>query len=292
MDHINETKPMIIEFHGHNHHQSVITEKVDKDEMDSLWDTSWLDPRRSLNPFESNRIVRTMSTGQCLLHLNLLATVSVVLLLCLPAGVWCGQLPVPSSYHHHSNHPSYSSSSSSPSSSGQHHYHNRLYPFERIQHRISVNSSSRANLTCVNCRLKLNRTEAEQLKLDAIKQQILSKLNLANRPNLSVGSGRFHLPRQVALDIIRKAKLDSGSRDRKRNQRQQKRHHRRNTVRSYGLDDQWPATRPFFNLTSEDGDEEESDEFNDDYFSKTSEIIAFAEPGKFEHKHYTLVHGT
>ena len=72
------------------------------------------------------------------------------------------------------------------------------------QQLININSNNSSNnISCPNCRLRLNQTQAEYLKLEAIKQQILSKLNLVSPPRITQDKAK----REQALEAIRKAKL-------------------------------------------------------------------------------------
>ena len=233
-------------------------------------------------------------------------------------------------------------SQSSSSSSYQPHYHHPLHPFKQnnnqVQHqqyqkyhhlnRTTHSSQSQldsnhsfhqptnsigttTNATCLNCKLRLNRTEAEYLKLEAIKQQILSKLNMARPPRIT----NDQLKREQAIEAIRKAKLNArvmqrmgGKRYRTNNiNGKRKRHsrresdipiHRRLVHHSSMNQSEYDlvGTEIFGNYNSnnnnnneegeedeDDGEDEEEEESfnNDEYYGKTSEIIAFAEPGKF-----------
>lgn len=97
--------------------------------------------------------------------------------------------------------------------------------------------SSCARSSCPECGIS-DRQQAARLKLQAIKQQILSKLQMQDRPNIT-----SPLPRKVALEALRQA--------------------------------QGEQQGPGDNL-----DPGEEDAPRDDYYARTSEIIAFAEPGE------------
>ncbi|KAI2799049.1 hypothetical protein BLOT_014878 [Blomia tropicalis] len=178
-------------------------------------------------------------------------------------------------------------------------------------HQPTNSIGTTTNATCLNCKLRLNRTEAEYLKLEAIKQQILSKLNMARPPRIT----NDQLKREQAIEAIRKAKLNArvmqrmgGKRYRTNNiNGKRKRHsrresdipiHRRLVHHSSMNQSEYDlvGTEIFGNYNSnnnnnneegeedeDDGEDEEEEESfnNDEYYGKTSEIIAFAEPGKF-----------
>ncbi|GFR26289.1 tubulin polyglutamylase TTLL6 [Trichonephila clavata] len=91
--------------------------------------------------------------------------------------------------------------------------------------------------TCPECAVS-DQQQATRIKLEAIKQQILSKLHLQDRPNIT-----SPLAREVALEALR---------------------------RTQG------------GIPDDEGAEPEEDDTGgrDDYYARTSEIIAFAEPGE------------
>ncbi|XP_054724763.1 inhibin beta B chain-like [Uloborus diversus] len=92
-----------------------------------------------------------------------------------------------------------------------------------------------------------DRTQAARLKLEAIKRQILSKLHLQGRPNVSSG-----LTREVALEALRT----------------------RGALPEEGPPPPEGA--------------EDAPGRGDDYYARTSEIIAFAEPGRSLNGHVLL----
>ncbi|KAH9391066.1 hypothetical protein TYRP_006658 [Tyrophagus putrescentiae] len=185
------------------------------------------------------------------------------------------------------------------------------------------------NGSCPTCGRRFDLQQAKDLKLEAIQQQILSKLNLMEKPKVN----QNWLKREQALEAIRKAKLNSKIRGRSRSAAisntgggggggginsaatNRKRHSRResdtpvhrrlNFIESqhssnynrssivlYGngaLEDGTTTTTAsahgnnFDSLFGQDEDEEEEGEeemesSTDEYYGKTSEIIAFAEP--------------
>ncbi|GFY44710.1 inhibin beta chain [Trichonephila inaurata madagascariensis] len=99
--------------------------------------------------------------------------------------------------------------------------------------------------TCPECAVS-DQQQATRIKLEAIKQQILSKLHLQDRPNIT-----SPLAREVALEALR---------------------------RTQG------------GIPDDEGTEPEEDDTGgrDDYYARTSEIIAFAEPGQSLNGHYLL----
>lgn len=132
------------------------------------------------------------------------------------------------------------------------------------------------------------------MKLDAIKQQILSKLNLANAPNVS----GHRMPHEFAMEIIRKAKLNAAmgagggdqvanrARRAKSKKAKHRRHNRREseplTLSTYNElnDSDYTRNKDFLFEHKQQNAASVDDNDNDEYYSKTSEIIAFAEPGK------------
>ena len=102
--------------------------------------------------------------------------------------------------------------------------------------------------SCPNCPHPKNEHEQKQLdnlRIENIKQQILSKLGLKTKPNISSS-----IPRDVLLQTL------------------------------YRSDD----TRPLLTVSDDGIFQDDNVPLEDDYFAKTSEIISFAEPGKlFNH---------
>jgi hypothetical protein len=126
---------------------------------------------------------------------------------------------------------------------------------------------------CPNClSVASNRPLAERLKVEAIKKQILSKLNLPERPNITAS-----IPRELVLEALRKAQLDTNGNN-----------YHSFTPHMYSISSvDLSQSTPHQNFHStHQTSYQESDTSNfissssDDYYGKTSEIIAFAEPGK------------
>lgn len=124
---------------------------------------------------------------------------------------------------------------------------------------------------CPNClSIAANRPLAEKLKVEAIKKQILSKLNLPERPNIT-----SPIPRELVLEALRKAQLDAyGSTN----------YHP--VISSHSFSSSHSSQADLTQSSRHYHSTHEPDNFNyisnspDDYYGKTSEIIAFAEPGK------------
>ncbi|KAK9508047.1 hypothetical protein O3M35_007794 [Rhynocoris fuscipes] len=101
---------------------------------------------------------------------------------------------------------------------------------------------------CPNCLLNHEDEEgkyyerSEAIRLEAIKLQILSKLGLSAKPNVS---GTASLPRELVLQTLVRA-------------------------------NEGPTT-PANQASNEDNEPTNTD----DFYATTSEIIAFAEPGLF-----------
>jgi hypothetical protein len=131
---------------------------------------------------------------------------------------------------------------------------------------------------CPNClSVASNRPLAERLKVEAIKKQILSKLNLPERPNITAS-----IPRELVLEALRKAQLDTNG----NNYHSFTPHiYSISSVHSQQTDLSQSTPHQNFHSTHQTS-YQESDTSNfissssDDYYGKTSEIIAFAEPGK------------
>lgn len=260
---------------------------------------------------------------------HLFATVCIAALLLLAATSSVLAMPQTSAMSYHTAPPR--QQPYPPSQTYQHHsYHDKYHLFSSQQVQPKPKSSSlfrldsnqqnqqplnisqtgnNVNTSCPNCGRHFDLQEAKNLKLEAIQQQILSKLNLIEKPKIN----RDWLNREQALEAIRKAKLNAkvrsysrpaaiGSNGSRRHKR--KRHSRResdtpqhrrlsfsesvrkNNTFDASVNPDGDQFEDFFgHLKEEDADEEE-EESNDEYYGKTSEIIAFAEPGK---KHLLLL---
>ncbi|XP_076327464.1 inhibin beta chain-like [Tachypleus tridentatus] len=99
---------------------------------------------------------------------------------------------------------------------------------------------------CPQCLTVLDRHVGKQLKLEAVKQQILSKLNLHQRPNMT-----SPVTREVVLEALRRS---SGH------------------LFPEALPQDQPAGE-----TTEDQEQDEDD--HEEFYGKTSEIIVFSEHG-------------
>ena len=100
--------------------------------------------------------------------------------------------------------------------------------------------------SCPNCVHPKNDQEQKKLdnlRIENIKQQILSKLGLKSKPNISTS-----IPRDVLLQTL------------------------------YRSDD----TRPLLKEPDTGSFQDEAISYEDDYYAKTSEIISFAEPGELK----------
>lgn len=251
------------------------------------------------------------------------ATVCIAGLLLLAATSSVLAMPQTSAMSYHKAHPR--QQPYPPSQTYQHHsYHDKYHLFssQQVQHKPKSSSllrldsnqqnqqplnisqtGSNVNTSCPNCGRHFDLQEAKNLKLEAIQQQILSKLNLIEKPKIN----RDWIKREQALEAIRKAKLNARVRSYSRpaaigsigsRQHKRKRHSRResdtpqhkrlsfsesvrrnNTFDASANHDGDQFEDFFGHLKEEDADEEE-EESNDEYYGKTSEIIAFAEPGK------------
>lgn len=133
------------------------------------------------------------------------------------------------------------------------------------------NESSIVHSGCTNClRGSTDKKLAELIKLDAIKSQILSKLNLPSKPNITSS-----IPRELIQEALRKAHLkeNSNSNNNKNGFSLFSKFHSSSRSKDYQSDE--PTDHNNYVSNSQD-----------DYYGKTSEIIAFAEPGKFDFAFY------
>lgn len=123
---------------------------------------------------------------------------------------------------------------------------------------ILEDSSKTPVLGCPNCLFKHDRDreriESDKLRLEAIKKQILQKLGLRSKPNVT-----HSLPREVVIETLNRAE-------------------ERDFFRGYE-EDEFPTT------SEKDGNIETVDA--DDFYGRTSEIISFAEQGRKVYK-YTV----
>ncbi|XP_023223242.1 inhibin beta B chain-like [Centruroides sculpturatus] len=106
--------------------------------------------------------------------------------------------------------------------------------------------------TCPHCITVGDRQLANRLKVEAIKQQILSKLSLREKPNITAP-----VSREVALEALRRIGLQS-------------------------------MLPPEHSILRDDADVNGGNLGRDDYYGRTSEIIAFAEPGSSLNGHVLL----
>lgn len=195
-------------------------------------------------------------------------------------------------------------SSSLKQDSNNHHHHQSASSPPVINDASALSTVVVSNASCPNCGRRFDLQEAKSLKLEAIQQQILSKLNLMEKPKVN----QNWLKREQALEAIRKAKLNSKVRGRSRSAAissmgdgsatNRKRHsrresdtpvHRRLSFSNSSLDtgeERTTSTESSLNYDSlfggqaDEDEEEEVESSTDEYYGKTSEIIAFAEPGK------------
>lgn len=120
------------------------------------------------------------------------------------------------------------------------------------------NSSKRPSAhSCPNCLYKTENVEydstTDRLRLEAIKRQILSKLGLRQKPNVT-----YSLPKEIVLETIYRAEEDSG----------------------YTKKEEYTSTTSMrTNYETVDAD---------DFYGRTSEIISFAEQGLYIFSRYIL----
>ncbi|EFA05600.1 hypothetical protein TcasGA2_TC015806 [Tribolium castaneum] len=102
--------------------------------------------------------------------------------------------------------------------------------------------------TCPNC-IADRESKADNLRLEAIKRQILSKLGLRHKPNVT-----YSLPREVIMETLSRAEDNS------------------DFFRNFNSEEN-------ISTTSARTSTVETMDF-DDFYGRTSEIISFAEQGK------------
>lgn len=113
-------------------------------------------------------------------------------------------------------------------------------------------------ISCPNCLYKSDmdiKSETDNLRLDAIKRQILSKLGLKHKPNVT-----HTLPREIILETLVRAEDSDG--------------------RNFNNVDEDISTTSYRSSILETVDV-------DDFYGRTSEIISFAEQGKI---HFFMIH--
>ena len=135
----------------------------------------------------------------------------------------------------------------------------------------------------------------DDLRLEAIKHQILTKLGLRNRPD--VNRTVAAVPRHLALETLYRAEAQPTRHSEKRNNYEKERDEEYSEFLYSGdkysfrnLDQPMeetttegaaPTTTPFQSYEDPGGDSQEPQEEMDDFYARTSEIITFAEPGRF-----------
>lgn len=135
----------------------------------------------------------------------------------------------------------------------------------------------------------------DDLRLEAIKHQILIKLGLRNRPD--VNKTLVNVPKELALKTLYRAEAQPPRRNGRRNNYEEGKNEGyseflysgdeysyRNLdqpMEDISTDGAAPTTTPFQGYDYPGGDYEEPQEEMDDFYARTSEIITFAEPGTF-----------
>ncbi|KAK9874488.1 hypothetical protein WA026_002837 [Henosepilachna vigintioctopunctata] len=146
---------------------------------------------------------------------------------------------------------------------------NSLVGGERLRHhshdedvyvsQLEENLAAKKLVNCPNCLYRNSNNnsnnkdrkvvENDDLRLEVIKKQILSKLGLRNKPNVT-----YSLPREVVLETLYRAENSE-------------------FFSTYSRDDA-------ISTTSARTDPQDQMDV-DDFYGRTSEIISFAEQGKF-----------
>lgn len=134
----------------------------------------------------------------------------------------------------------------------RHHHQKGDEYTSQLEKSMIEESSKRPILSCPNCLYKTDkfRSQSDSIRLEAIKHQILMKLGLKDKPNVT-----HHLPREVIMETLFRAEESGGF---------------------LGDDEQQEDTD--YMTTSTRTNQQEQD--FDDFYGRTSEIITFAEQGK------------
>lgn len=136
------------------------------------------------------------------------------------------------------------------------HRHNLKPGYDGYQPQVEKTSAENSPkipvLSCPNCLYKTQdaelKSETDNLRLEAIKRQILSKLGLKHKPNVT-----HTLPREIIMDTLFRAEDSDGLKYAKNEE------------------DVSTTSARTSNLETVDVD---------DFYGRTSEIISFAEQGK------------
>lgn len=154
----------------------------------------------------------------------------------------------------------------------RHHHHGKQQQQQEDQEDVYVGQLERA-ARCPNCVGKgvpvhqNNPTDTDGLRLEAIKRQILSKLGLRQKPNVT-----HHLPKEVVMQTLYRAEdsrdfFGNGSGEAAGDGREDVTS--TTSARSAGGQDQMDV---------------------DDFYGRTSEIISFAEKGESSRRSSATVH--
>lgn len=124
---------------------------------------------------------------------------------------------------------------------------------------------------CVGCRLASHASPklVEHLKVEAIKEQILSKLHMKARPNIT-----HAMPKELLTELLKRVDRHDNRRPWLRRSRHPKQH------RPGAGQDTSAVMSLLMQADSGQQDMPQAAAEGDDFYSKTSEVIAFAEPGK------------
>lgn len=137
-----------------------------------------------------------------------------------------------------------------------HHQHQHQKPDDfnsQLEKTLIEESSKRPILTCPNCLYKTDkRSQSDSIRLEAIKHQILMKLGLKDKPNVT-----HHLPKEVIMETLFRAEESGG----------------------FLGDAESQEDDPEMPTTSARSSNMDMQDF-DDFYGRTSEIITFAEQGE------------
>lgn len=126
------------------------------------------------------------------------------------------------------------------------HHHVKIDEPSQIERNHHEDSSKNPSLSCPNCLYEDEKSETDKLRLEAIKRQILQKLGLRQKPNVT-----HSLPKEVIWETLYRAGDDDSDFLKK-------------------FDESFSTTSARSTMETVDVD---------DFYGRTSEIIAFAEEG-------------
>lgn len=150
------------------------------------------------------------------------------------------------------------------------HQHDRLYPFERAQYTEHLQLDRSHSNNNENKQAKIDSKTLKQLRLDSVKNRLLTKLNLEIPPKTT---DITEADREEIRELIRRTGLEMiGTTDQHQHR---KRRHRKSLISSA---DEFHSNDDF------DEYDDDEDDSHEEYKKEASEMVIFAEPGKWKKK--------